>query len=184
MTKGNNTVDCGGGLEFYVSPNILTNDNREERTLKLQLQVNQLKTQQAKENIEIIPRAPSIVLSPKGTKQLLAANAELGAKSQARRDAEGFGYIEPPAIIMRDKEPFEIKRKLDQRPGVILPTNRPLTTAQNQVERMPLAPPILLKGNEAKPATSKPNERPLDIVNNTQLRFQNHIHNGVDEQWH
>lgn len=40
-TLVNNTVIVGNGLEYYVSPNILTNDDQEERTARLQLRVNQ-----------------------------------------------------------------------------------------------------------------------------------------------
>ncbi len=187
MNKGNNTVDCGNGLEFYVSPSVLMNNDQHERTLKLQLQVNQLKTQQAKENIEIIPRAPSIVLSPKETKQLLAANAQMAEKAQARHQAEGDLMIPAPPVVMRDKQSFEIEDKLAKRPGVVIPGSG-LTTSQRKIEEIQPAPPILLRGNESESASQKsevppPPKSTPRIVHNV-LCFQSHIHNGVDEKWH
>lgn len=113
-------------------------------------------------------RAPSILLSPEETKVQLAANAQIAQHSQARRQAEGTGYTRSPSILLRDREPFQIKEKLAKRPGVFVPTPPPLTTAQRQntVERVQPAPPILLANvDEPKPTKQELEDNELEQVN-------------------
>lgn len=84
VVKVTNVVDCGGGVEFYISPGILVNKDRQAATLKAQLRVNELRAQlgkgkgaviedtgltTAQQKVEQVEPAPSILLAkPKGGK--------------------------------------------------------------------------------------------------------------------
>lgn len=103
LVKGNNTVDCGHGLEYYVSPNILTNNDQQKRTLTGQLQINALKSQQNQEPVTYT-KSHAVLLGDKAKpvpEQVLEGKGVVIPDSKLKTAAAKVEQVQrPPSILL------------------------------------------------------------------------------------